>query len=125
MIEDYYKEFEGLACFKYKDKGFIFYKMYNNEVIYIDTIYVRPEFRRANTGTEMANALCAQLFPLFPGLHEIYSKVHKTTKGWQTALKFQLKWGMNPFNYDDTSIQLIKKIDEEFRSQIKKQNKKA
>jgi len=119
VILKYFREMESLSCYEHKDEGFILYTLLDeNKILYIHTIYVDPKHRRKSVGTEMGNALAKQMFHYYRSIEEIQSRVDKNLPGWQAAIKFQIDWGMEPVEWDESHIYFRKPVDEKERERV-------
>lgn len=106
LYANYIKEREGLSIIE-NDKGFVTYKI-SKPVIFIQDLYVAPEFRRTGAATEFGDAVvkigkenqCSIL----------RGDVCPTATGASEAMLFQLNYGMKISNSNQDIISLWKEI---------------
>lgn len=56
LFAEYIKEREGKQIIE-SDKGFATFKVFDNKECYLESIYVKPEYRETGLATDMANEI--------------------------------------------------------------------
>ncbi len=94
MYRDYLKERLGDEMIE-RDEGFATYRFiddYGIPAVYIVDLYVRPDFRKTNIASEMADEICA--LAKKSGHHRLIGSVDSTAKNATDSIKVLLAYGM-------------------------------
>lgn len=106
MFIDYIKEREGKSAIV-TDHGFMKYAI-EKDVLYIEDIYVKPEFRHLGHGQQMASGLVDMAKA--KGCKKLMGSVVPSTKGAQKSMLNLMQFGMNLHSAYHDRIFFIKEI---------------
>lgn len=106
LYADYIKERENKELLEL-EQGFATYSISPPEC-YIDTIYVKPEYRKTRVASAMADAISA--LAKRNGCTLLIGSVSPKAKGSTTSLKVLLAYGMELRMSKDNMIYLSKEI---------------
>ena len=107
---DYILEREGKHLFE-TEKGFLTYSFesYENEkAIYIQDIYVLPEFRKHNIAAQMADVVAKKAKEQL--IHKLIGSVDIAAKKAEISMQVLLAYGMRPYGIDGNVIFFVKDI---------------
>ncbi len=94
MHSEYLKEHHGDEVVEIEDCGFATYRYLNDrKSVYIVDIYVRPDFRKSNLASMMADQIVEKAKK--EGATELLGSVVPTAKNSTDSLKVLLAYGMN------------------------------
>lgn len=89
------------------ERGYATY-LYLPEAVYIENIFVLPEFRKMGVATEYADAICE--LARLKGVQTVIGSVKPSAHGSTQSLKVLLAYGMSLREATDDAIFLVKKI---------------
>ncbi len=109
LYKEYVKERIG-ANIIHDDCGFLQYQI-NDDICYINEIYVLPKFRKQQKSVEMVNLLVEVLRAVdVPKIKNIICTIYIDTQGYQRSLYSALKYGFSIIKLDDKCIYLQKEL---------------
>lgn len=103
----YAKERENLQVIEHA-WGFITYKFPDSESAYIEDIYVVPEHRTANRGTELMDQVIEAIKPT--GVKKLYGSCAPAANGSTDSMKIMFKRGFKLHSCTNELIYLIKDL---------------
>ena len=106
LYGDYIKERENKSIVE-SDVGFATYSV-AKDGIYIEDIYVRPEYRKGHIAADMADQIA--VIAREKGLHKLYGSVCPSANGSTASLKVLLAYGFKLNSSTNNFIMLEKEI---------------
>lgn len=106
MFAEYLKERENKECL-YSDKGFATY-LFDKQTCYIESIYVRPEFRKSGEASRLADKITE--IAVERGCNLLMGSVCPSTNGSTASLKVLLAYGFGLVSSSGNFIILSKEI---------------
>lgn len=110
MYAAYVKERLGKDVY-ITDEGFAVYQVFHNDQgghIYIEEIYVKPEFRRKGAGTRIGDAICE--IAKGKGIKRVYGSVNTLANGATASMKSLLYYNMEFSHIKNEMIFFVKKL---------------
>lgn len=98
---EYIKEREDKEIIE-DSRGFATYQFLDSDKCYIESIYVRPDYRNTNVASEMADKVAS--IAKAKGCNKLLGSVSPTTKNSTASLKVLLAYG---FDLDSSTNNLI------------------
>lgn len=105
LYSKYQKELYGRETITHENYGFMTYKVYDDNSIYIHGLYIDPQYRRFNVSGELEKQVIEKHNPTV-----IYCYVDMTTLHPEQSLGCIMKNGYNIVECDSTKIVLRKEI---------------
>lgn len=113
MYQAYVAEREGKEFFNYEDKGFAVYSIeeYKGErILYVSTIYVRPEHRRGHLTFKMTDKICELVKEADPSIKSVFGSACVETNNFEYSLMGFIKYGMRKSHMSGSVIYYKKEI---------------
>ncbi len=111
LYEDYLKE-RLSAELVYDDTGFVSYKKFPNDSIFILDIYIKPEFRNRNCSLNFAKKVSDK-----EGIVKfIFCESFFKSNNWAISDKFIKSWGLSPISENEESILYMVEVDSNWKT---------
>lgn len=112
LYREYLNEREKCHLYELEGKGFLtftFQVVGNEKIIYIQDIYVRPQFRKHNVASEMADYVCANAKKT-EGVTKLIGSVDLSAEKPERSMAVLLGYGMVPYMTEGHVIYFQKAI---------------
>lgn len=107
---DYHRDYLGKKVLE-TDKGFTVYHYISDVEVFIDDMYVRPEYRRTRVGYDMADEIVKEAKA--NGKQYLAAAVRPTVPGATESLKFIMNYGLRLHSIREDMLFLIKDLGED------------
>lgn len=108
MIKEYLKELKNLDIYE-TDKGFVLYRIQNEDQLYIRDIYVLPEHRKSGIAAKMADEVVLMAKEQY-GCTIMIGDVEPSNQKATDSIKVLLAYGMEVLEANDDEIIFYKHI---------------
>ncbi len=107
MWTDYKKELEGRSAIE-TDYGFIVYDFYENQDVYLEEIYVKPEHRRKKAATELVDMVIE--IAKLKGSKNVWASIVPSKNNPTSSMEAHIAYGFKIKAASENMIWMIKEI---------------
>lgn len=113
MLREAAREYNG-SEYKFYENGFFKYKLYGSDVLFVEDIYINPDFR----GTPVASIILSnfETFMRDSGVEMYYGRVFKSSPSYEIRLATFKRWGMVELSTNDYYTLICKSVAQDERA---------